>query len=95
MNRWHGGALVFSLLAACLFMLGNTPLLMGKDAKANRAKMQEQAAVIEKVVRPLEEQAKKGETNAEEKKLAEELKKLTQELHVPHLSLQKLTKFLT
>jgi hypothetical protein len=81
LNRWHGGALVFSLLAACLFMLGNTPLLMGKEAKANRAKMQDQAAAIERVVKPLEDEAKKGETNAEEKKLAKDLRKLSQDLH--------------
>jgi hypothetical protein len=80
LSRWHAGSLVFSLLAACLFMLGNTPLLLSKEAKASREKMQEQASQIERVVRPLEEEVKKGDANAEEKKLAEELKKLSQEL---------------
>ena len=80
LNRWHAGALLFSLLAACFFMLGNTPLLMSKDAKANRAKMQEQAAQIERVVKPLAEEAKNGEANEQEKKLAEDLKKLAHDL---------------
>src|SRR3569832_795077 len=44
LNRWHAGALVMSLLAACFFILGNSPVLMSSEAKANRAKMQEQAA---------------------------------------------------
>ena len=81
LNRWHAGALVFSLMAACLFMLGNTPLLLSKEAKANRAKMQEQADKIEHVVKPLEKEAKQGEINADEKKLAEEMRKLSQDLH--------------
>jgi len=80
LNRWHAGAMLFSLLAACLFMLGNAPWLMSKEAKANRAKMQEQAAAINRVVKPLEDEAKKGEANPEEKKLAEEMKKLAHEL---------------
>lgn len=80
-SRWHAGALIFSVIAASLFMLGNTPLLMGKEAKANRAKMQEDAKAIERVVKPLEEATKEGETNPAEKKLAQELRKLSQDLH--------------
>ena len=80
-NRWHAGALAFSLLAACIFMLGNTPVLLTPAAKAARAKMQEQAAQVERVAKPLEEAAKKGETNPDEKKLAEELRKLSKDLH--------------
>lgn len=86
LNKWHAGALVFSLIAASLFMLGNTPLLLSKSAKDARAKMQEQAAAIQHVVKPLDDEAKNGEANPDEKKLAEELKKLGQELQKARLS---------
>ena len=89
LGKWHAGAALFSILAASIFLLGNTPLLLGKDAKATRAKMQEQAAKIDHVLKPMEEEAKKGELNPAEKKLAEDLKKLSQDLKKARIDPEK------
>lgn len=78
-SRWHGGMLAMSVLAASIFLLGNTPLFLNEKEKAEREEMKEMAATIEKVVKPVIE--KDPEVLAPEtKELAKELQELKREL---------------
>lgn len=80
LSRLHGGALGACLLVACLFLLGNTPILLSADAKKKLAEADKKRAAIERVLKPLEEAEKRGELAEEEKKLVAELRKLEKDL---------------
>jgi chemotaxis protein histidine kinase CheA len=80
LSRLHGGAFGACLLVACLFLLGNTPILLSADAKKKLAEADKKRAAIERVLKPLEDAEKRGELAEEEKKLVAELRKLEKDL---------------
>lgn len=78
-TRWHGGLITVSVLAASLFLLGNTPILLSEKEKADREEMKQMAKNVERVVKPLLER-KPEEISPEVKKIAKEFDELKREM---------------
>lgn len=79
MTRWHGGLVSLSVLAASLFLLGNTPIFLSAKDKADRAELKQSAANIERVIKPLLER-KPEEISPEVKKIAKDFDELKREM---------------
>ncbi|MEQ1932463.1 MAG: hypothetical protein ABL962_01100 [Fimbriimonadaceae bacterium] len=77
-SRWHLGWMVASVLAAGMFILGNSPILRSSQDQADREALKKVAEQIERVAKPLLE--RKDEVDPETKKLAEQYKRLSEEL---------------
>lgn len=77
LGRWHGAACGLAVLAAGLFLAGNTPLLLSEQKKAERKELAEAGATVERVVEPLERS--EGVT-PKEKALARDLERFAREL---------------
>ncbi|MEQ1822061.1 MAG: hypothetical protein ABL949_06110 [Fimbriimonadaceae bacterium] len=77
-NRWHLGWMVASVLAAGMFLLGNSPILRSKEDQAEREALKKIAEQVERVAKPLLE--RKDEVDPETRKLAEQYKRLSDEL---------------
>lgn len=80
-GRWHGGALAAMALAASIFLLGSTPLLLSADAKATREELAKKGKVVERVTKEQFEtpEARKEMSDAE-RRLAEEARRLQRDL---------------
>ncbi len=78
---WHAGALASMALAASIFLLGSTPILLSADAKAAREDLLKKGAVVERVLKENFEspEAEKELTEAE-RRLVEEARKLQRDL---------------
>ncbi len=79
-SRWHGALVLLSIVAAALFLLGNSPILMNGQKKMDRMDMQQAAPEVERVAKPLLEKVRKDEATQQEKELAKQLQQLHQEL---------------
>lgn len=77
LGRWHAAAGGLAAVAALLFLLGNTPLLLSEDQKAGRKELQEAGQTVERVAKPLE---KDHGAPPKEKALARELERFAKEL---------------
>ncbi len=77
-SRWHMGWMVASVLAAGMFILGNSPILRSKEDQAEREALKKVAEQVERVAKPLLE--RKDEIDPETKQLAEQYKRLAEEL---------------
>jgi chemotaxis protein histidine kinase CheA len=84
LSRWHAIALVLAGLSATLFLLGNTPVLLNDQQKAERKELKESGKAVEHILKPLEKQ--EGEKTAEEKRLAQELRQFAKELEKARLN---------
>lgn len=93
-GRWHVAALSFIALTSLLFLLGNTPVLLNEQQKANRGQVKKAGQEVQHVLKPLED-ADQHSLSPDEKKLAEALRRLSRELNKAHISkelaLQKTT----
>ncbi|HEY3782416.1 MAG TPA: hypothetical protein VGL56_15145 [Fimbriimonadaceae bacterium] len=83
LSRWHGALVLGGIIAAALFLMGNSPLLLNSQQKADREKLKEQAAVVERVARPLLDKVDK---TSDEKQLANQLEQYRDELKKARLS---------
>ena len=93
-GRWHGGALVLTALAAMLFLLGNTPIMLGEDARKAQEELKKDGKTVERITKKnFETPEAKSEMSEAEKKLADEMRKYQRELEKAHItkeeSLQK------
>lgn len=80
-------ALMLCVLAASLFLLGNSPILLSPDAKKNRAEQQRQAEQVQRVAKEtLETPEAKTEMTEAEKRLADELRKYQRDLERARMS---------
>lgn len=86
LSRWHGALLAVSILAACLFLLGNSPLLMSDQQKQDRKEMNDAADAVERVAKPLLDENDKG---PQEKALSQQLEKYRDELKRGRMSKQE------
>ncbi|HRI44267.1 MAG TPA: hypothetical protein PLL78_06845 [Fimbriimonadaceae bacterium] len=77
MSRWHGAACCLAVVAAGLFLLGNTPLLLSDQKKAERKELKEAGATVERVAKPIE---KNDGATPKEKALARDLERFAREL---------------
>ncbi|HVL39440.1 MAG TPA: hypothetical protein VM328_08640 [Fimbriimonadaceae bacterium] len=85
MERPQGAALVLSLVAACVFLLGNTPILLSEEQRKAREELEKAGQAVERVLKDLEQHG--AQVSAEdERRLAEELRRLAKELEKGRLS---------
>jgi len=77
LSRWHAAFMTVCVVAASLFLLGNSPLLMSDQQKKDRKDLQDVASAVERVAKPLLDEKDK---NADEKKLAQDLERYREEL---------------
>ena len=81
--RWHVQYLlsVISIVVVIsLFLLGNSPIIRGPKSKSEREELQNLGATVQKVARPLEQKIQQGQATADQKKMAQSLSKMSQEL---------------
>jgi hypothetical protein len=80
-GRWQGGAVALTALAATIFLLGNTPLLLNDEQKKELEEMQREGAKVERILKQnVEDPEAQKQMSEEEKKLANELLKLKRDL---------------
>ncbi|HRK20889.1 MAG TPA: hypothetical protein PLX06_03740 [Fimbriimonadaceae bacterium] len=75
--RWHSLALVAGLLAAGLFLLGNTPVFDSAERKREKEEMKKQAEDIAEVVKPV---LREKDLSPMSKEYAKDLERFAQEL---------------
>jgi len=81
MDRWHGGAVALSAVAAAIFLLGNTPFLLGADARKTREELKKEGETVKRIEKEnLETPEAKKDMSEAEKKLADELRKFQHDL---------------
>jgi len=86
-DRWHAGTVGLAALAAMVFLLGNTPLLLSETAKREREEVQAQGKKVERVTREnLMTPEARQEMSEAERKLAQELRKLQRDLEKARLT---------
>lgn len=78
-TKWHGGAIALSVLAASVFLLGNTPLLLSEKEKADKEELKKIGATVERVAKPLLEK-KPEELSPEAKELAKKFEEFSKDL---------------
>jgi hypothetical protein len=79
-GRWQTSAVLLSALAASIFLLGNTPILLSAEAQQDRAEMKKTAEEIKRLTKPLEDPKEQQEMTPEEKKLLDDMRKLNRDL---------------
>lgn len=83
-SRWHVGWLAIATVAASIFLLGNSPILLSEQGKKEREELERAGQAVERVLKP--ETPDAVEQTAEEQKLAEEARKFAQELQKGRLN---------
>jgi hypothetical protein len=80
-GRWQGGAVAITALAATIFLLGNTPILLSEEQKKQVEELKREGAKVERIIRDhLEDPEDQKGLSEEEKKLGQELLKLKKDL---------------
>lgn len=80
LGRWHGVLLALAALCALVFLLGNTTLFRGRQAKQDAAELRRDAAQVQRVARPALEDAKRADAAPQDKDLARQLNRFTSDL---------------
>src|SRR5437773_7858 len=76
---------VWAALAASIFLLGNTPILLNADAKKQREELKQAGQAVEKITKPLENPKEQQEMTPQEKRLLDEMRKLSRDLEKAHV----------
>lgn len=84
-GRLQAAAVGTCLLAASLFLLGNTPLLKGESVRKDHAELQKKADDVEHVVADFQKPIDGAPLNESEKKFADELRRLQHDLRKDRL----------
>ena len=86
-GRWHAGALGLALVAAAIFVLGNTPIVLSEQARKDRQDLKKEGELVKRVTKEnFETPEAKQEISAEEKRLADQLRSFNRDLEKAHLS---------
>ena len=86
-GRWQGGAVALTILAATIFLLGNTPILLNEDQKKQLEELKREGAKVERIIKQnLEDPEAQKQMSEEERKLANELLKLKKDLEKGRLN---------
>lgn len=78
-TKWHGGAIALSVVAASLFLLGNTPLLLSDAEKSDREELKKIGQTVERVAKPILDR-KPEELTPEAKELAKKFEQFSKDL---------------
>lgn len=79
-GRWQAIGLATLVLAASVFLLGNSPMVRGPKTAEERKELKEIGQKVERIARPLTKTVEGVEVPANQKKLASELNKFSKEL---------------
>jgi len=79
-GKWQMGAIASVVIAASVFLLGNSPIVRGPKTPSEREELKEIGKKVERVAKPLEKPVNGVEVPASQKKLASELNKFAKEL---------------
>ncbi|HVT13993.1 MAG TPA: hypothetical protein VHE55_17145 [Fimbriimonadaceae bacterium] len=85
-GKWHAAALAGAALASGIFLLGNTSIMLSDQQKKDREVVKEAGQIVQRVLKPVEEDMKAAEPSAQEQRLAEELRKLAREMEKARLT---------
>lgn len=88
-TKWHASLLAGALLASCVFLLGNTPLLQSKEKQAERKAVQEKGKEVEKIARPLAEEKPERVTESD-RELLKKLQDFQRELDKGRITKQEM-----
>lgn len=86
LGRWHGALLALAALCALVFLLGNTTLFRGRQAKQDAAELGRDAAQVQRVARPVLEDARRADAAPQDKDLARQLNRFTSDLRKGQMS---------
>ncbi len=86
LSRWHGGLLALAALCALVYLLGNTALLRGAQARQDAAELKRDADQVERVARPALDDARRADATAQDKELARQLKQFASDLRRDRLT---------
>jgi len=87
LGKWHGGALLFGLIAAAIFILGNAPIAMSEESRKDREEIKKLGETVKRVTKEnFETPEAKQEMSPDEKRLADELRRFDRDLEKAHLS---------
>jgi hypothetical protein len=80
-GRWQGGAVALSAVAAAIFLLGNTPILLTADQQRQLQELQAQGAKVERIIKEnLDDPEVQKRMSDKERRMADELIKLKRDL---------------
>ncbi len=79
-TRWHGGLFLLLLLCGLVFLLGNTVLFRSSQARQEAAELKRDADQVQRVARPVLEDAKRADATSQDKDLARQLNRFTSDL---------------
>ena len=86
-GRWHGGAVAMCVVAASIFLLGNTPLLLSDEAKKAQAELRTEGQKVQRVIKEnLEDPREKESLTEAEKRLADEMRRYQRDLEKARMS---------
>ncbi len=86
-GRWHAGAIALSAVAASIFLLGNSPLLLSDEAKKDHADLKKQGQTVERITKEnLEDPKDQKDMTEDERKLDKELRKYQKDLEKARLT---------
>ncbi len=87
LSRWHGVALGFAVLAAAIFMLGNTPIALSEEAKHDREDLKKLGQAVERINKQnFETPDAEREMSDAEKRLADQMRRFNRDLEKAHIS---------
>jgi hypothetical protein len=86
-GKWQGGGVALASVAAAIFLLGNTPILLNPDQKKQLEELKREGAKVERIIKEnLDDPEAQKQMSEEEKKLANELLKLKRDLEKGRLN---------
>jgi len=87
LNRFHGISLTLCVIAAAIFMMGNSPVILSEEQKKARQELKKQGQVVERVTKEnFESPEALNEMNAAEKRLADQMRELRKDLEKARMS---------
>jgi hypothetical protein len=88
-GRWHGAFVCLAILAVLVFLLGNAPFLKSAQARHDASELKKAAVEVERVVKPVLDDAKRPDAEEPEKALAHKLDRFGSELKKGRMSKQE------
>jgi len=85
-GRWQAAAVLFSLLASTIFLLGNSPILLSPEARRDREDVKKLGQSVERIVKPVTETDEHTELTPEEKRLVDDVRKLQRDMERAKIS---------
>lgn len=89
LNRWHGALLALAALCVLVFLLGSTTLFRGARARQDANELRRDAAQVQRVAKPMLEEAKRADAAPQDKDLARQLNRFTSDLRKGRMTKQQ------